>query len=276
MQAGVFMPVPYQVVGRHEESADVVTLSLEPADGPPLRFRHGQFNMLTSFGQGEIAISISSAPGVPPMEHSVRAVGAVSDALCRTPVGSVVGVRGPFGTSWGVDELDDGVDAVVMAGGIGLAPLRGAVRDLVVRQEAGRGRMFVLVGARAPDQIPFAQDLDRWRRAGAYVGISVDVGAPSWSGVVGVVTALLPEAPFDPSRSIALLCGPEIMMRLGGRALTDRGVDPGRIRVSLERNMQCGVGLCGHCQLGPLLVCRDGPIVRYGGLADGLFMERNR
>ena len=210
------------------------------------------------------------------MEHSVRAVGAVSHALCRTPVGSVVGVRGPFGTSWGVDELEDGVDAVVMAGGIGLAPLRGAVRDLVARQEAGRGSVFVLVGARAPDQIMFAQDLDAWRRAGAYVGVSVDVGAPGWNGIVGVVTALLPEAPFDASRSIALLCGPEIMMRFGGRALADGGVDPGNIRVSLERNMQCGVGLCGHCQLGPLLVCRDGPIVRYGGLADELFMERNR
>ena len=277
VQAGPLTPVPYRVVARRDETVDVVTLSLEPVDTPRLRFRHGQFNMLTSFGQGEIAISVSSAPGADgPMEHSVRAVGAVSDALCRTPVGSVVGVRGPYGTSWGVDEVDDGVDVVVLAGGIGLAPLRGAVRDLVSRQEAGRGRVFVLIGARAPDQILFADDLDAWRRAGAHVGVSVDVGAPGWNGVVGVVTALLPDAPFDAPRSAALLCGPEIMMRFGGRALADRGVDPCRIRVSLERNMQCGVGLCGHCQLGPLLVCRDGPIVRYGGLADALFMERNR
>ena len=115
-----------------------------------------------------------------------------------------------------------------------------------------------------------------WEEAGAHVGISVDVAAPGWTGLVGVVTALLPGAPFEAPGSLALLCGPEIMMRFGGRALVDRGVDAGRVRVSLERNMQCGIGLCGHCQLGPLLVCRDGPIVRYGGLADALFMERNR
>lgn len=274
---GVLTPAPYRVVARRQELADVVTLSLEPIDGSLQPFRHGQFNMLTSFGQGEIAISVSSAPSAHgPIEHSVRAVGAVSDALCRTPVGSVIGVRGPFGTSWGIDQVDDGVDVVVMAGGIGLAPLRGAVRDLVSRQEAGRGRVFVLAGARSPDQILFAEELDAWRRSGVHVGISVDVGATGWNGVVGVVTALLPDAPFAASESIALLCGPEIMMRFGGRALADQGVDPSRIRVSLERNMQCGIGLCGHCQLGPLLVCRDGPIVRYGGLADRLFMERNR
>ena len=163
-----------------------------------------------------------------------------------------------------------------MAGGIGLAPLRGAIIELVARQQAGLGRVLVLAGARAPDQILFADDLRAWERAGAHVGVSVDVGAPGWTGTVGVVTELLATAPFDANGARALLCGPEVMMRFGGRALVDRGVDPARIRVSLERNMQCGVGLCGHCQYGPLLVCRDGPVVRYGGLADELFMERNR
>ena len=274
--AGALVPTPYLVVGRRAEAADVVTLSLEPTEGPAAAFRHGQFNMVTSFGRGEIAVSMSSAPGAPgPMEHSIRRVGAVSAGLCAAPVGSLVGIRGPFGSSWGVDEVEDGVDVVVMAGGIGLAPLRGAVRSLVERQQAGRGRVFVLVGARSPDQILFHDDLQAWVQAGVYVGISVDVGAPGWSGVVGVVTALLPGAPFEASGSLALLCGPEIMMRFGGRALVDRGVDAERVRVSLERNMQCGIGLCGHCQLGPILVCRDGPIVRYGGLADRLFMERN-
>ena len=233
--------------------------------------------MVTSFGRGEVAVSMSSAPGAPgPVEHSIRRVGAVTAALCAAPVGSFVGIRGPFGSSWGVDEVEDGVDVVVMAGGIGLAPLRGAVRDLVVRQQSGRGRVFVLAGARSPDQILFDEDLRAWERAGVHVGVSVDVGAPGWTGVVGVVTALLPGAPFEASGALALLCGPEIMMRFGGRALVDRGVDARRVRVSLERNMQCGIGLCGHCQLGPLLVCRDGPVVRYGGLADELFMERNR
>jgi NAD(P)H-flavin reductase len=275
--AGPLVPTPYVVVERREEAADVVTLSIEPAEGSAPTFRHGQFNMVTSFGRGEVAVSMSSAPGAPgPVEHSIRRVGAVTAALCAAPVGSFVGIRGPFGTSWGVDDVEDGVDVVVMAGGIGLAPLRGAVRDLVVRQQSGRGRVFVLAGARSPDQILFDEDLRAWERTGVHVGISVDVGAPGWAGVVGVVTALLPGAPFEASGALALLCGPEIMMRFGGRALVDRGVDAGRVRVSLERNMQCGIGLCGHCQLGPLLVCRDGPVVRYGGLADELFMERNR
>jgi anaerobic sulfite reductase subunit B len=275
--SGALVPTPYVVVGRREEAADVVTLSLEPAEGPAPDFRHGQFNMVTAFGQGEIAVSMSSAPGAQgPMEHSIRRVGAVSAALCDTATGSVVGIRGPFGTSWGIDEVEDGNDVVVMAGGIGLAPLRGAVRDLVARQQSGRGRVVVLAGARSPDQILFSEDLAAWERAGAHVGVSVDVGAPGWTGTVGVVTELLPAAPFWAPSTVALLCGPEVMMRFGGRALVDRGVDAERIRVSLERNMQCGVGLCGHCQLGPLLVCRDGPVVRYGGLADELFMERNR
>jgi anaerobic sulfite reductase subunit B len=273
---GPLVPRPYVVVARREEAADVVTLSLEPLEGDIPAFRHGQFNMVTWFGRGEIAVSMSNAPGEPgPVEHSIRRVGAVSEALCAAPVGSVVGIRGPFGTSWGIDEVEDGADVVVVAGGIGLAPLRGAVRDLVARQQAGRGRVFVLVGARSPDQILFPDDLRDWRKAGAHVGISVDFGASGWTGVVGVVTALLPGAPFEEVGSLALLCGPEIMMRFGGRALVDRGVDAGRVRVSLERNMQCGIGLCGHCQLGPLLVCRDGPIVPYGGMADWLFMERN-
>lgn len=271
------VPAPFEVVGRREEAADVVTLSLRPTEGAAPDFRHGQFNMITSFGRGEIAVSMSSAPGAPgPVEHSIRAVGAVSVGLCAAPVGSLVGIRGPFGSSWGIEEVEEGADVVVMAGGIGLAPLRGAIRDLVARQQAGRGRVFVLAGARSPDQVLFHQDLRDWAEAGVHVGISVDVGAPGWAGLVGVVTGLLPTAPFEESVSSALLCGPEIMMRFGGRALVDRGVDARRIRVSLERNMQCGIGLCGHCQLGPLLLCRDGPIVRYGGLADALFMERNR
>lgn len=272
-------PVPYRIVDRRVELSDVVTLALEPAAGGHLRFAHGQFNMLTAFGVGEVAISVSSVPGAPgPLEHSVRDVGAVTHALCRAPVGSPVGVRGPFGSDWGLDAIDDRSDVVVVAGGIGLAPLRGAVEDLVGRRRSQEdaGRVVVVVGSRRPDQILFADDLERWRQAGAHVEVTVDVAAPGWTGAVGVVTSLLPAAPFDPGRTVALVCGPEIMMRFAARALVDRGVDPSAIRVSLERNMQCGVGWCGHCQLGPLLVCSDGPIVPYGGVADRLLMEHQR
>jgi anaerobic sulfite reductase subunit B len=275
---GALTPDIYRIAGRRTEVGDVVTVALEPAGGGTApAFRHGQFNMLTAFGVGEVAISVSSAPGAPgPIEHCIRDVGAVTHALCVAPVGSLVGVRGPYGIGWDIGGIEDGADVVVVAGGIGLAPLRGAVSELVARLRAGRGRVFVVAGARSPDQILFAEDLDTWRRAGAHVQVTVDVASPDWGGPVGVVTTLLPSLPCDPNQTVALTCGPEIMMRFAARALVDHGIDPGRIRVSLERNMECAIGWCGHCQLGALLVCRDGPVVPYGGTADILFMERRR
>jgi NAD(P)H-flavin reductase len=267
-------PEIYRVIERREEASDVVTLCLEAEVRGSTSFSPGQFNMLTALGVGEVAISIAGTPDA--IEHSIRDVGAVTHALCSAPTGALVGVRGPFGTGWGVDALGDDNDIVVVAGGIGLAPLRSAVGFLLDRRPPGQGRVFVLVGGRSPDQILFGADLESWRRAGAFVAVTVDVGTSGWGGHVGVVTTLLDEAPFDPARAVALLCGPEIMMRFTARGLVDKGVDPERIYVSLERNMQCGLGLCGHCQLGPLLLCRDGPVVRYGGLADELLMERSR
>jgi len=239
--------------------------------------------MLCAFGIGEAAISISSAPGASgPLEHTVRDVGAVTHALCDAEVGSLVGVRGPFGTDWGIDSLE-GRDVVVVAGGIGLAPLRGAVSALVddlgqnptrdpgsAGDEQWGGRITVLVGARTPDQVVFSDDIDSWRSKGADVEVSVDVADQIWPGAVGVVTTLLKDRRFDPDRTTALVCGPEVMMRFTARALMDARIRPHGIRLSLERNMQCGIGLCGHCQLGPLLVCRDGPVVTYGDVLEQL------
>jgi anaerobic sulfite reductase subunit B len=264
------VPVPYRVVAHRRESADVATISLLPASGAPPAFRAGQFNMLTAYGVGEAAVSVSSAPGVPgPLLHTVRDVGPVTHTLVRARPGGVVGVRGPFGTDWGVEDLvavgGPTGDVVVVAGGIGLAPLRGALHQLVGAARRAGGRVFALVGARTPDQVVFAGDLDAWRAAGAHVAVTVDVGTPGWHGDVGLVTALLDGAGFDPPRTTALLCGPEVMMRFTARALVDLGVDPAGIRVSLERAMRCGIGWCGHCQLGPWLLCRDGPVLDYAG-----------
>jgi anaerobic sulfite reductase subunit B len=291
-RSGGFVPDLYRVTERRAEAPDVVTVSLEPieeVDADSVRFVAGQFNMLTVFGIGEAAISISNAPGDGgTLDHTVRDVGAVTHALCSARVGSVVGVRGPFGTGWGVEELAAGSDVVVVAGGIGLAPLRGAVRLLAGSMLSGRnessadgtdsggdrgGRLAVLVGARSPDQVVFGEDIERWREAGAEVEVTVDVADPSWSGNVGVVTTLLSGRRFDPFRTTALVCGPEVMMRFTARALLDKGIRPSSIRLSLERNMQCGIGLCGHCQLGPLLLCRDGPVVVYDGPLPRLMSE---
>ncbi len=271
------VPVPHRVVGRRTETGDVTTLWLAPLVGEPMTFRCGQFNMLTAFGQGEAAISVSSTQREPgALQHTVRDVGGVTHALCGAAVGDLVGVRGPFGTDWGTSDDVTGGDVVVVAGGIGLAPLRGAVDEIVQRHQDGPVRVFVIVGAREPGQIIFNDDLEGWAHAGARVMVTVDVSQPGWKGDVGLVTARLNEADFDPVGASALVCGPEIMMRLTARALVDRGVDPGDIKVTLERNMQCGLAWCGHCQLGPFLLCRDGPIVPYGGVVSHLLNERER
>ncbi len=257
-------PALYRVVARRAETADVVTLWLASLDEERLSFRSGQFNMLSAFGVGEVAISISGSPGdLGPLRHTVRDVGAVSHALCASEVGDVVGVRGPFGTDWGVTGCPTHDDTVIVAGGIGLAPLRGAVEELGAARRNGAGRVFVLVGAREPSQLVFLDDMATWEREGVTVLRTVDRSAPGWSGRVGLVTTLLASADFDPQHCRVLICGPEIMMRFTARALNDMGVDSSSIWVSLERNMQCGLGWCGHCQLGPLLLCRDGPVVGY-------------
>ena len=272
--ADPFVPAPWRVVARREEAVDVVTLWIDRPSS--WTFRSGQFNMLTVFGVGEVAISISAAPHEEgPIRHTIRDVGAVSHALCESGPGALVGVRGPFGSDWGADAVGPDEDVVVVAGGIGLAPLRGAIAQLASRRREGQGRLFVAVGARLPDQVIFADELDAWRATGAAVGVTVDPAPAGFSGRVGLVTTLLPEMGFDPTRTRALVCGPEVMMRFAGRELAGRGVDPRRIAVSLERNMQCGVGLCGHCQLGPVLLCRDGPVLPYAQ-ATALLREHER
>ena len=269
-------PALHRVVARRQETSDVVTLWLESLGGERLAFRSGQFNMLSAFGVGEIAISISGSPNdLGPLRHTVRDVGAVSRALCLSEVGAVVGVRGPFGTDWGVSGPSTSGDTVIVAGGIGLAPLRGAVEELAAARHSGAGRVFVLVGAREPDQLVFLDDMAKWEKKGVVVLSTVDRPAPGWDGRVGLVTTLLANAGFDPSHCRVLICGPEIMMRFTARALIDLGVDAASIWVSLERNMQCGLGWCGHCQLGSLLLCRDGPVVGYPE-ASALMNERER
>ena len=271
-------PLRYRVVGKRRETEDTVTLSLLPLDGPIAMTKPGQFNMLTAFGVGEVAISISNDPAADePLEHTIRAVGAVSSALCQTPPGGAVGVRGPFGTDWGVADLGQS-DAIVVAGGIGLAPLRGAIRALLERRRpTGKSHLLsVVVGARNPSQLLFEEEMLAWQRAGAHLQVTVDTARPGWSGPVGVVTDQLARAPVDFATAAALVCGPEVMIRYTARTLFDLGMPRDHIRISLERNMQCGVGLCGHCQLGPWLICRDGPVFTYDLEAEAILASRQR
>jgi NAD(P)H-flavin reductase len=252
------VPVPYRVARRRRETHDSWTLELEPhGDVAVAPVNPGQFAMLYAFGTGELPISISALPLV----HTIRAVGAVSAALCGVRRGDVIGVRGPFGRAWPV-EAAEGADVVVLAGGIGLAPLRPVVHALLADPER-YGRVSVLIGGRTPAELPYAEEIEAWRaRPGASVEVTVDAAPEGWSGRVGVVTRLIPGAAFDPRRTVAMMCGPEVMMRFAAGALRDRGLADDAIWVSLERSMKCAVGHCGHCQLGPVFVCKDGPVFR--------------
>src|SRR3990172_4978635 len=259
---GAMTPEPYRVAARTQETADTRTLVLEPR-GAPVLPAAGQFNMLYAFGVGEVPISTGADPALAgPLVHTIRAVGAVSEALCASEPGAVIGVRGPFGTSWPLAEAE-GADLVIVAGGIGLAPLRPAVYHALAHRDA-YGAFCLLVGARTPGDLLYSRELEGWRgRFDAEVGVTVDSAVGEWRGRVGVVSRLIPGAAFDPGSAGALVVGPEIIMTFTARALLERGIPKERIYLSMERNMRCGLGHCGHCQLGPVLICRDGPVFRY-------------
>jgi NAD(P)H-flavin reductase len=277
--SGPMVPELCRVVAVRRETPDVVTLTLEPHDvdgpwrqEPPVP---GQFAMVGAIGVGEVPISYSGLPGTDrpgpgPIEHTIRAVGAVTEALAAMPVGGFVTSRGPFGVGWDLDAAA-GSDLVVVAGGIGLAPLKPVVEAVLAAPER-YGAVHVLVGARTPADAPFAPALGEWAHHGAHVERTVDrlegPGAAAWDGHVGVVTTLVPRLELDPASTVALVCGPEVMMRSAVRALVDEGMAPDDVQVSLERSMACGIGHCGHCQLGPVLICRDGPVCRAPKLTE--------
>lgn len=226
-------------------------------------FLPGQFNMLYVFGVGEAAISISGNPSdTRKLIHTVRAVGAVTKAMQKLKRGDVLGVRGPFGNSWPVDEAI-GNDVILAAGGIGLAPLRPVLYKLLSERDK-YGKIILIYGTRAPEDILFKRELEQLRsRFDLEVHVTVDRAQQLWKGNVGVVTRLIPKVTFEPLNSIAVVCGPEVMMRFTALELEKRGIPSDRIYISMERNMKCAVGLCGHCQLGSTFICKDGPVFRY-------------
>ncbi|OLZ55101.1 oxidoreductase [Streptomyces amritsarensis] len=252
-------PLPYRVVDRREETRDTATLTLAPSGEPLAPFAPGQFAMVYAFGVGEIPVSVSRILDSGRLVHTVRAVGAVSRALHGLGPGAHVAVRGPFGRGWDTTAAR-GRDVLVVAGGIGLAPLR-PLLDTVLAEPEAYGRLNVLAGARSPDDLLYGDEIPSWRRP--FAQATVDRPSAGWKGRVGIVTGLIGEARFRPPDTTAFVCGPEVMIRATARTLMHQGVDAARIQVSLERNMRCATGHCGHCQLGPLLLCRDGPVVGY-------------
>jgi NAD(P)H-flavin reductase len=258
------LPNSYKVRQVRQETHDTFTLDIEPSNGHgPMSFEPGQFNMVYVYGVGEVPISISSDPtSHQSLQHTTREVGTVTKAMRGLKRGDVVGLRGPFGTHWPVEKMV-GNDVVIVAGGIGLAPLRPALYHLIANREK-YGRVVLLYGTRSPNDILYETELKQWRAEfDLEVYATVDRAIGNWRGNVGVVTTLIPRAPFDPLSSVALVCGPEVMMRFTVQELLRRGVEVGNIYVSMERNMKCAVGFCGHCQYGPTFVCKDGPVFKY-------------
>lgn len=264
-----------------EELDGVATYHLGFVDesrGAAYRFQPGQFNMLYLPGAGEMPISLSADPEAAAPEsagtwaHTVRVVGNATKALARLRPGETLGLRGPYGSSWPMAECV-GRDVVILSGGIGLAPLRPAIYHLL-RHRDQFGRISLLYGSRSPSLLLYGREYADWMRRGMSVEVTVDRPAPGWQGNVGVVTLLVERCSrFDPANVVVLCCGPEVMMRFAAQAALDRGVRPSRIWVSLERNMQCAVGFCGHCQLGPEFVCKDGPVFRYDRVGAWLKVE---
>ncbi|MFC4495666.1 FAD/NAD(P)-binding protein [Streptomyces ovatisporus] len=253
-------PVPYRVAERTRETPDTSTIVLEPLRAALPPFSPGQFAMVYAFGVGDIPLSVSRIEETR-FAHTVRTVGAVSGRIHRLETGATVGVRGPFGVGWDLSAAV-GRDLLVVAGGLGLAPLRPLITAALADPRL-YGRLNVLIGARSPGDLCYGAERERWRAAGAGVLTTVDRPDDTWRGDVGVVTGLLNRAAFDPGQAAAFLCGPEVMMRATARELVRRGAAPERIQLSLERTMHCGTGHCGHCQLGPLLLCRDGPVIDW-------------
>lgn len=244
----------------------------DPAVGAGYRFRPGQFNMLYLPGIGEVAISISSDPEEPGvLLHTIRAAGSVTQALTRKKVGDRLGLRGPYGSHWPM-ETCKGMDVVIACGGVGLAPLRPALCHLL-RHRSDYGRVFLLYGARTPGDLLYAGEFDAWREADIEISTTVDIGDPDWRGNIGVVPVLFYRLRLNPSRTVVLTCGPEIMIRFVVFEALARKIPAARIFLSMERNMNCAIGHCGHCQLGPEFVCKDGPVFTYRQLAPYMHVE---
>ena len=273
--ANPWMAHPTRIRDIKQEVPGVATyeLALEDTDlAAAYRFAPGQFNMLYLPGFGESAISISSDPlQRETLSHTVRVAGNVTQALSRKTSGDQIALRGPFGSAWPMAACH-GCDVVIACGGIGLAPLRPAIYHILNHRD-NFGRVFLLYGARTPHDLLYTDEFAAWREAGIEVEVTVDIGQQDWRGEIGVVPVLFYRLRLHPERTRILTCGPEIMMRFVIFEALARKVSPAHIYMSMERNMKCAIGFCGHCQLGPAFVCKDGPVFTYEKMAPYLHLE---
>ncbi len=261
-----YLIYPATIVEKMQEAEDIHTYRLRLIDEDArrhFRFAAGQFNMVYLFGVGEVAISIVSDPDEPEtLDHTIRAVGRVTSAIAQLSVGEVLGIRGPFGQGWPLEEAR-GHDIVIATGGLGCAPVVGAI-EYIFRRRREYGAVKIIHGVKTPRDLLYQERFETWRRQpDTEVLLASDRPDGTWRHHVGVVTELFERVPINAAKTMVLMCGPEIMMRLGVPILMNRGIPAAAVYVSLERHMECGIGLCGHCQMGPYFLCKDGPVMRY-------------
>ncbi|MET0064519.1 MAG: FAD/NAD(P)-binding protein [Candidatus Thiodiazotropha endolucinida] len=266
------MPHVAVIDRRIQESSTIFTLRLQYdwEVQQAYEFDPGQFNMVTLFGVGEIPISIVNDPlDNHYFDHTIRVVGRVSDGLSKLQPGDRVGIRGPFGRGWPLARMK-GKDILLITGGLGCAPLVSVIRFIMRRREY-YGRIHILQGVKHSDDLIWREQYDEWAKLrDVHILLAADVVGKGWKGQQGMVTELINQISVRPHRTVALLCGPELMMLTAIANLRDMALADGSIWFSMERNMQCGIGQCGHCQIGPHYVCQDGPVFCYSDLADFL------
>jgi sulfhydrogenase subunit gamma (sulfur reductase) len=263
----VYVPVIARVLDVKPMTKLEKLFAVELPNGESLGHDPGQFVEVSLFGIGEAPISISSSPSRSngTFELCVRNVGDVTSALHQMEPGAMMGIRGPFGEGFPLDRME-GKDVLFAAGGLGLAPLRSLINE-VVDQRSAFGRVIILYGTKHPSEILFHEELDAWaKRDDVEFHMTVDRGDENWQGHVGVITTLFPKVTLNPRNTIAATCGPPIMYRFVLMELLGKGIPETQIYLSLERRMKCGVGKCGHCQINDLYCCQDGPVFRYADI----------
>lgn len=255
-------PGKAEIVRVVPETPDTKTFYFKVDEGLVEQPKPGQFTEICVPGVGEAPVSICGYEEHGIIVQTIRSVGALTDYLFKLSKGSLVGIRGPYGKGWPIERLV-GKDVLIVAGGIGLAPLRGVILEIEKNREK-YGKLTILYGARTPGLLLYRYEFDRYREIpSTELLLTVDHPDETWRGNVGVVTELISMARINVDKTISLVCGPEIMMRFTVKALEEVGFKENQIYLSLERRMKCGIGLCGHCQVGPYFVCKNGPVFPY-------------
>lgn len=244
-----------------QETHDTYTYYITPLDAE-IRGSPGQFNIIYVYGGGEIPISISGMENGKIM-HTIKFVGAVTRMISRIKEGGIIGLRGPYGNTWPMKEAE-GQDILIVSGGIGIAPLRPVIME-IEKNRSKYGKIMILYGARTPRDLVYRREFERYKKIEeTEVHVTVDRGDNDWTGPVGVVTTLIPKVEVNPKNTISMVCGPEIMIKFTVKDLiTKKNIPEDRIYISIERRMRCGIGQCGHCQIGPFFICKDGPIFQF-------------